>query len=330
MQGALRVAQRINTDLFAVEGVLDPGCGFGAIGDGNHHRRNIELVLLPRLRGLTPVVAEQVIAVGHEVGQRLFRSGPPVQVILYLRVVIDVVQTRLIGLGVRHGIVADHNARSFHQAGLNSVVQPKIADDPAEQPLLGAFLAGWRKRCGGKVVAGKEAARRIDAVQAADPFRCFLDIVLGDTPDFGLGRHPPSVVGLVVDDQDIASIRHVAQHFTDIGFVALGSAFIDTPLLGDLLLGFPVERVPVANHDLALAELVEQRRRDNAERLVVVLRVGRLQDRQTALDRQPRRYDQDVGSKPDILRMGDFIQHMPGNDHAHDNGLAGTGRHLGA
>ena len=330
MQGARSVAQRINTDLLAVKGVLDPGCGFGAIGDGNHHRRDCNFILLPLLRSLPPVVAEQVIAVGHEVGQRFFRPGPAVQVVFDLRVVIDVVQARLIGLGVRHRVVADHNARGFHQAGLNGVVQTKIADDPAEQPFLGAFLAGWREGRSGKVVAGEDATRRIDAVQAADPFGCLLDVVLGDAPELGLGRHPPGVVGFVVDDQDVTRVRQVAQHVTNIGFVAPGPAFIDAALPGDLLLGLPVERVPVADNDLALAQLVEQRGGNNAKRLVVVLRVGRVEDRQAALDRQPRRDDQDVCGKSGILRMGGLIQDVPGNDHAHDNGLAGAGRHLGA
>ena len=70
-------------------------------------------------------------------------------------------------------------------------------------------------------------------------------------------RRPARVMRFVVDDQDVAGARQVAQHGADVGFVARGPALIHTPLPRELFAGLPVQRVPVADGDLALAQRVE-------------------------------------------------------------------------
>ena len=83
-----------------VEGVLDTRRGLGAVGDGDHRRRRLEPRGGPSPGGLAPVVSEQVVAVEHQIGKRLPGPGPAVQVVLDLRVVVDVVEAGFPGAGV--------------------------------------------------------------------------------------------------------------------------------------------------------------------------------------------------------------------------------------
>ena len=46
----------------------------------------------PIIGGFAPIVAEQVIAVHDQVRQRLLGPGPPVQIVLDLGIVVDVVE----------------------------------------------------------------------------------------------------------------------------------------------------------------------------------------------------------------------------------------------
>ena len=126
----------------------------------------------------------------------------------------------------------------------------------------------------------------------------------------------------VVDDQDVPRPCHVPEHVANIGFIALGAALVHPALGGDFVLTFPVERVPVANHDLALPQLVEQSRRHDAESVVVVLRVGRLQDGEAIPDREPRRHHQNVPGEPGVLGRHHLVQDVPRQDHRHDDGFA--------
>ena len=51
---------------------------------------------------------------------------------------------------------------------------------------------------------------------------------------FGLGRHAPSVMGFVVDHDDILGRSHILEHFTHVGFVADRAPFVDTFLFAIL------------------------------------------------------------------------------------------------
>ena len=51
--------------------MLYPRRRLSAVADGDHHRRGREPGLAPGLQGLAPVVAQQVVGVEHQVGQRL-------------------------------------------------------------------------------------------------------------------------------------------------------------------------------------------------------------------------------------------------------------------
>ena len=346
MQGPLRVAQLVDAHPPGVEGVLDARRGLGAVGDGDHHRRGLEPHGGPSPGGLAPVVSEQVVAVEHQIGKRLPGPGPAVQVVLDLRVAVDVVEAGFPGAGIGQGVVPDDHPRRLDEAGLDGVVQAEVAHDPAEQRLLRAPPAGRGEGGRGEVVAAEDAARPIDPVEAAHPLGRLLDHGLVDARDAGAAPDPgaardagagagrlldaPSVMRLVVDDQEAARLRHVAEHVAHVGFVAPRAALVHAPPAGDPFLPLPVERVPVADDHPALPEPVEHRGRHDAERLVVALRVRGFEHRQAAPDGEAGRDDQHVPGEAAVPRMGDLVQDVPGEDHRHDHGLAGPRRHLGA
>ena len=63
--------------LLVVEGVLDPRRRLGAVGHGDHHRRRrCSPASAQSFARLQPVLAEQVVGVGHQIRQRLVRLAP--------------------------------------------------------------------------------------------------------------------------------------------------------------------------------------------------------------------------------------------------------------
>lgn len=61
----------------------------------------------------------------------------------------------------------------------------------------------------------------MDAVEALDPDGGLIDLVFCDPFDLRLGRDPPGMVGLVVDDDEVVVPGHVAEDFANVGLVAL-------------------------------------------------------------------------------------------------------------
>ena len=125
-----------------VEGVLDARRGLGAVGDGDHRRRRLEPRGGPSPGGLAPVVSEQVVAVEHQIGKRLPGPGPAVQIVLDLRVVVDVVEAGFPGAGVGQGVVPDDHPRRLDEAGLDGVVQAEVAETPGSRTPPGRSSTG--------------------------------------------------------------------------------------------------------------------------------------------------------------------------------------------
>ena len=240
------------------------------------------------------------------------------------------VEARLVGLGVGYRVVPHHHARRLDQARLDGVVEPEVAHDPVEQRFRGAAPARRHERRGREVVAAQDAARAVDAVQAADPLGGGLHLGPVDAGGAGLLGDAPGVMRFVVDHQQVAGGGRLAEHGADVGFVAQRAALVDAAPPRNLRRGLPIERVPVAHHHAAPAQLVEQRGRDDAELPVVVVGVRRLQDRQAALDGEAGGDHQDGAGEAAVLRVGRLVEHLPGDDHRHDHRLAGAGRHLRA
>jgi hypothetical protein len=83
-----------------------------------------------------------------------------------------VVEARLVCFGVRHGVIADHDARCLHKPGLNRVIESEIADDPGEQRFLAsptavADTAARPNRLAGYVIGQCRTVRIIGRTRVA-------------------------------------------------------------------------------------------------------------------------------------------------------------------
>ena len=67
---------------------------------------------------------------------------------------------------------------------------------------------------------------------------------------------------------------------------------------------------------------------DEAAELVIVLLVLREQDAEPVPDRQARGDDEEPLGEAHVVRLGGLVQRLPGDEHRHHHGLAGTSRHL--
>ena len=110
-------------------------------------------------------------------------------------------------LGVRNGIISDHNARRLHQASFDRIVKAEIRDDPFEQRGVGAFLARRREGCGREIEAALDAPGLVDTVQPLDPARRFIEVdpvfcrfLLADLAFRPL---PVGVMRLIVDNDNV-------------------------------------------------------------------------------------------------------------------------------
>ena len=131
VQRPLRCFQCIDANLAVVEGVFHARRGFRPIGDRDHHRRHGVSGPFPSFRRLLPIFAEQLIAIGHEVGQVLVLLRLAIQIVFYLVVVVEMIEPRFV-VGRQPAVVANDHPRRFYQSRFDGVVQAEIAHDPAE------------------------------------------------------------------------------------------------------------------------------------------------------------------------------------------------------
>ncbi len=318
-----RVAQRVDHRPAAVEHELHPRRRLRAVADGDHDRRRGQARRGPLVALLLPVVAQQVVGVAHQVGQRLFRRGLAVQVVGHFRVAVEVVEARAVGAGVGQGVIADDHPRRLDQPRLDGVGQAEVADDPAEQRFLGAALAAGGERRGREVVGGQDAPRPVQPVETADPFGGLLDLRFGHARQPPLGRDAPGVVGLVVDDQQAGGTGHVAPARRGRRPSSLfEAALVHAALAGHLLVRLPLQVVAVLHQHLALPQPVPQPVGHDAELFVVVARPGQVQHFQPAAHCQAGGHDQHVLRVAPVLGIGDLVEHLPGDQHRHDDRLA--------
>ena len=84
----------------------------------------------------------------------------------------------------------------------------------------------------------------------------------------------------------------------------------------------------VGHDQLGLAQFLQQIAGYDIALPVVVVRVGGQQHTQPVTDGDARRHDQKGVGEARVFGVGEFVQRLPGNEHGHDHGLAGAGRHL--
>ena len=138
------------------------------------------------------------------------------------------VELGFVAFSIRDCIISDDHSGGLHQAGFYGIAQSKVADDPGKEGLLAGRLAGGSKRRGREVLAAQDAPDAVDSIQAAHPFGGLLDVLLLQAADFGFCRDPPSMVGLVIYDQDVLGVAQVSEEIPDASLIASGTSFIDS------------------------------------------------------------------------------------------------------
>lgn len=89
-----------------------------------------------------------------------------------------------------------------------------------------------------------------------------------------------------------------------------------------------LEGMKIGDDDFCLSKFLKLLSGYNIPHAVVVPRIVRKQHAEPVADRNARGDNQEGIGESSILRVGALIQGVPGDEHGHDHGFAGAGRHL--
>jgi hypothetical protein len=244
-------------------------------------------------------------------------------------------ETEVGGFGAAGG-VGDGQARDLDDAGFDGVDEAEIGDEPGEWAAFLVTGAGDVERGGGEVDAEADARGLVDAVESLDPNGRFFAVGL-DGLGFLAGEFflewggTVGVVALVVEDQDGGVVVEVAEDATSEGVRALLALVDDGVGLAAFdVFAFLGELVPVEDGDLAGAEKGTEGHGDEVEGLVVVVGIVRAEDLEALLDGEIGAADEDGGGEALVGGVAAAVAERPGDEHGHDDGLAGAGGHLAA
>ncbi len=222
-------------------------------------------------------------------------------------------------------------------------ISPEVADDPREERALGVARALEEERGRAQVVDGAHAELRLDRLDAAQPDPRLFLVLLCLRPLVGVeaafrvaGGWGVAVMGLVVEDDDVLRIPELAADPTD----HLGRCLAEALVVGvahrqDLLrqargldLVVAQEGVEVRDQDVGRLEAIELVEADDVHRLVVVGGVVGEEHAKPITDRDAGRDDQEAIAEAAVLLVGGLVERLPGDEHRHEDGLAGAGCHL--
>ncbi len=249
-------------------------------------------------------------------------------------------------------VVVDGDPGDLHDAGLDRLHQAEVGDNPGKQGALAVAGAGQEARGRRQVVDGLDAEFLVNRPQAVEPeagglgvllrlvFGVAGQVLVGDP--FVLGVVIPvevAVVGLVVEDDDAGGAAEVSGYPGDHLAPGLeerarragvaGQQFLGQRADHLALLGLAsLELVVVDDDDLGLAEAVPQVGRNETAELVVVLIVLGQRHPEPVADRQAGGDDEEPLGEAGVVRLGDLVQRLPGDQHRHHDGLAGASGHL--
>ena len=241
-------------------------------------------------------------------------------------------------------VVGHRHARQLHDAALDGVHQREVARRPWEQRPLRVARAAQEEGCRREVDHAPEAQLPLDGFEPGDPDPRRLAVPFGFLAVVALegpfvvfpGRLlAVAVVRLVVQDQD-ALHAHQARHdaLQHLPFCLLGSQV--RPLspeqgaspLRQLQRLAPQERVVVGDDDLRPLQVAEHVVRHQLAARVVAVRIVGLEHPQTVADGHARGHHQEAARELPAARPAHGVDRLPGDDHRHDGGLAGTGGEL--
>ena len=140
----------------------------------------------------------------------------------------------------------------------------------------------------------------------------------------------------VVDDEDILHaheirhdpLQHLAFGFLGIEFLASATLQQQAPALGKLDALAAFEGVVIGDDDLGALDFAEHVRRYELAAGVVTVRIVGLEHAQAITDGEARCHDQESARELLAVRMARGIDGLPGDQHCHHRGLAGTGGEL--
>ena len=233
---------------------------------------------LPAVKSFFPRIRQQPVGIHHLVGQSDIFVPFLRQVFPDPLFAVDVIQIRIrqtrVAVAVLRGVVAARNARGFHYASLNAVVQAEIRHHPAEHPLARLpSLASRDERSGGEIVASGNAYRLVEPVQALYPASCFFYVFLEVGVFSQVGRQPPSVMGFVVDDGNRFVIGQAAvKEEVRPSFVRQRASLVHAFAFFDFFVCLPHQLVPVdhENFGVGLQDFSVLTGRQETEHVVIV------------------------------------------------------------
>ena len=246
------------------------------------------------------------------------------------------------GLLAGHRVVGHGHAGHLDDAGLDGVDQREVGDHPGKERAFGVAGAAQEERRGREVVDGLHADLGLHGLEAGNPdaglFVALLGfdaVVAGELLVLAVGLAAVAVVGLVVDDDDVLLVaqlaadaaHHLVGRFGERRLVC-PSARIDLVSLPAATFSRSWKAWKLVMRILAWPSWSMQLGRDDVALAVVVLRVVGQQHAQPVADGDAGRDDQEGVGEAGVLRVGELVERVPGDEHGHDDGLAGAGGHL--
>jgi hypothetical protein len=129
----------------------------------------------------------------------------------------------------------------------------------------------------------------------------------------------------VVDDQNVSLAAQLFEHAATERCIAFHAA-LHNPFRAAVVLG--LEEMPIGDLKATLLQPLHHPARHQVKFLIVVAGLPGEEHLQAFSDGEIGTYQEHrIGEAP-VLGIGQLVQHLPGDDHAHDDGLAGACGHL--
>ena len=310
-------------------------CGnIRVVADDDQHRRPAVLAggrvphLLELLLPFAGQCEERVLDLSVESFRLRSPAGEPLAGAQAARDVTPEPEVLRIGTA---GVVDRRQTGDLRDAALDGVDQAEIGDDPREGRPLGIAAALDVERRGREIHAQLDAAGSVDRIEPVDPDGRLLAVCLCVGRDLNSllnRRRPVGVMSLVVQNHERLVVPQVAESIARerLGRLAAQAAHCYLPDAHFFLLG--AEPVPVGHHYLPLGKLGTKRGRHEVERLVVVVRVARVQYAEAFPNRQVGADHQHAVWIAGVARLRAAVTERPRDEHCHDDRLPAACRHL--
>ena len=178
---------------------------------------------VPLLRSFEPVLAQEVIALLHQIWQRLMLLGPAIDVVLHFGIGVDVIEARFV-IGGESAVVTDDHAWCFTRPDSMASFRPKSLTIHPK-----SVSSVLRLPVGANGVAERSWHARMPRVlwmRSRPPIHCVASSSSSfENPWRRLRRHAPSVVRFVVDDEPVLVVGVLVQHPPRESLVALWALF---------------------------------------------------------------------------------------------------------